>query len=1161
MNRGICVIRAIAPVDCVRLLLFCIGMAVIWTPEPAVAMPIPESRSEYTGAERQRIRFLNSALIRRAHEYVASEDYSAARRALLEVIANDPGNNRARVMLINVHNQLGDHAEARELVEELLSLYPEYTELYLERAFIDMREEGWASALKDLSTFTGRASPDHPRLDDARENKAEALFQLNRYDEAETLMRTLLARDDTARRRAFLAECALRRYQWEEALGELEAALRLDEDGEAAALYERIGYVQFNLEQYDAAVSAYESALRKADTEADRARLQRQLGYTHFHREDWAAADTALETAAAHYRDPPERTDILHQRGLTAYRDGRYADAADWYAQRLDIGFDEAAALARLDALQEGGMLDEAIRAARAFEARTDIGDAFRFEVKERRLNWHIVREEHAAAHETALSLYEAIDDPGFLRVAAAAAERAGQWEDALSHYAEYLDAAFDAETALDFHYVARKHAARLQDEGAEEAAQDWLERSAAVLERVVETRDAPDPLRRSARYELAQFHRERGERDAYYEYMRQLTEDMPEGRFLFEYAVQLYGDERYGEAAEMFEGALEHLDEADDRFRACTVLADIHLLWNEPEEAIRWLDRARDYGSPGRAWQLARARADYQLERYDDVLERLLPIADDEDVFHMYIAFSFYNRHPPMPGLALAYMNRIRRPEDLGREEQFNFFANRAYLHYDQFRDAETLADIEAALALRADSTLELVRLRALLRSDQFEEVIEHGRRLVGDVEAYPELAGQVYEVMGLAAYRLEQWTDAIEYFSATLERDESLLQARYQRGLAYLHEEDWDLAEEDLMGLTPYADEFPSTFWGDLAFILGDLKEYEAGTEWLDRSLVMYPYDIDAWQERGYQSMKDHRNPDARESFEAGIVLYDEVIPYVEDEDEAETYSETRMSLKQEYTKLDKTWSFQLYGQRTDFDFDERELPAGAPGDSADGALQSQGGISAGFRPPKIGFRNERTLDAFLRVLWNFEPGSWSLDEDSYQGGLGIMYKPFVRHNYVFGFERLFKIGDNAEDNWLWRNTYGIEAGERPLREQDVWVYRRFYGEISYYLESPRRWIFFGQGNIGPSFQLSENLLLTAPEAMLVGRYQDNDPEGVGTYWYYGPGVNFRLLEGERALTRDRWALTAHAHYVWGRFDRSPANIDDNDFEGWIIGVNFAR
>jgi len=1191
-------------------------------------IPIPETRRELSRAEQQRVRYENSALLDLAHKRIAEEDYAGAEQTLAQVIDNDPDNNHTRVMLFRVRVQLGHDELARELADELLALYPDYYALRLERAFIHLRGAQWERAAEDLEQFGTDAPPDHPYQEAALQQRAEIAFRLGRPAEAAALMRNLLARDDTAERRAFLAECAIALEHWAEAATELRAALqRTDNPAMRALLNLKRGFALFNLDQY-------------------------------------AEADDALAQAALFYDSPPELLDILRQRGLLAYREERFAAAAAFYSRHLDHAFDEAVALSLLDALQQADEHVEALRAGQAFAAREGTSAAFLLNVRERLLDLYILQEDHAKAMEAAELLHQETGELRFLRIAATAAAEAGRLEEASSLFRAFLSLSYDADAALSFHYVLRKRGEALHAEGRPEGevrallaesipfltrmiedtdtpqhlrqtaryelaglyrARRELDAAASLLKALVEDPSAPLPLRHTARYELALIHREqrntdaaaallkalivdpdvpadlqrsaryelaqiartRGEMDAYASLMQALIADLPEGLLLYEYAMHLYGSGRYDQAEVHLSQAFDVLEDPALLYQVCKAMSDIHLVRHQPAEAIRWLEQGREYGEPDRYWQLNMARAEYQLERYDDTIARLLPIAGDEDLFHMYIGFSFYNRMPQMPGLALEHMNRVGEPDRLAKEEQFNFFANRAYLHFDQHMDAQALDDIGQALARHPSRNLELVRLRAFLRSGLFNEVLDRGRELVdapvparapegwppSPTAAQPEepdaasdaensaFLGQVLEVMGTASYRMEQWRDAAIQLSQALELNPDLLQARYLRGLSHARLGELDEAREDFLALAEQADRFPGTFLGDLAFLLGDLEEYESGTAWMDRSLERYPFDIDAWQERGYQSMKDHRNRDARESFAAAIRLYDEILPYVEPDQEAETYEETRLSLKQEYTKLDKVWSVQLYGQRTDFDFSESALPQGVPAESTRGALLSQGGASIGYRPPRIGFRDEKTLDLFVRVLANLEPDSWQPDEDSYQGGLGLMYKPFTRHNYLFGFERLFKIGSNSEDNWLWRNTYGLEGGERPPRHQEVWLYRRLYGEASYYLEAPRRWVYVGQGQIGPSYALKRNLLLTFPEALVYGRYQDDDPSGVGTYWYYGPGLNISLLEGERELTRDRWSLSGYAHYVWGRFEKAPDGLDDNDFEGWIIGIRFTR
>jgi tetratricopeptide (TPR) repeat protein len=381
----------------------------------AGGLPIPESRHEYTGAQRQRIRYANSTLLRQAHERVAREDYTGARTSLEAVLENDPGNNLARVMLINVHNQLEAYGQARQQVEELLTHYPDFLELYLERAYIHLHEDQNGKAIGDLEYFLTRAPAGHPRRGEALDNLAGILFRERRFDEAARVMRNRLEDGDTVARRLFLAECAFMRKQPADALPDLNAALALNPaSAKQAEILDRIGFIHYELEQYNDAAGAFEQALHHAEDEAVRAGLLLKLGYTWFQLEAFDRADAALAAAQTHYREPPELPAILYQRGIVAYRDGRPGAAARFYAHRLAYGFDEAIAFAQLDALQKAGDLAGAIQAAHAFEARNDATDAFRWSVMERRMNWHILRNEHEAVHEAALQLFRTLGNPGF---------------------------------------------------------------------------------------------------------------------------------------------------------------------------------------------------------------------------------------------------------------------------------------------------------------------------------------------------------------------------------------------------------------------------------------------------------------------------------------------------------------------------------------------------------------------------------------------------------------------------------------------------------------------------------------------------------------------------------------------------------------------------
>jgi len=544
------------------------------------------------------------------------------------------------------------------------------------------------------------------------------------------------------------------------------------------------------------------------------------------------------------------------------------------------------------------------------------------------------------------------------------------------------------------------------------------------------------------------------------------------------------------------------------------------------------------------------------------------------------------------MRGLALLHLNEVQDMNTLSASEKQALYANRTYLNYDQDQDQAALDDAEKSLTYKSDDSMKMVVMKILLRSGKFTEAVDYGLELIEEnpnkdlrdeilvmLEDHPNpefkeeiLAdlqnigdtaheAELYELVGLAHFRNGEPLKAKDNFTSALELDDNRTTSYYLRGLSWFRAGEYKDAEEDFLILYDQAETFPATFWGDLGILQGDLEDYDLGTAALDRSTSFYPYDIDAYEELGYQYMKNRKNKEAKGAFKQALDLYTEIIPYMADEDYLE-YKDGSKAMKTEFTKLERIWGLQSYLQRTDYDFNEVESSALDQTDSIEGALVSQAGVGISYRPPNLGFRNEKELDFTLRVLVNLEQNSWHPDEDTYQGGAGVLYKPFRRHNYRFGFERLFKIGDNSENNWLWRNSYSWEQGEKPQKYESVWLNNKLYGEISYYLEDVKRWVYYINPRMGYSYLLnSDRLMLTTPELVGVARYQSNDPDGIGTYYYGGIGANLRWLSREKDYSVDRWYLDLYAQYVWGRFDKTPNGFENPDFEGLILGFNWTK
>jgi hypothetical protein len=316
-----------------------------------------------------------------------------------------------------------------------------------------------------------------------------------------------------------------------------------------------------------------------------------------------------------------------------------------------------------------------------------------------------------------------------------------------------------------------------------------------------------------------------------------------------------------------------------------------------------------------------------------------------------------------------------------------------------------------------------------------------------------------------------------------------------------------------------------------------------------------MFFPHEVDTLEELGYQLMRRNETAAARDTFRRAIDVYDELLSVMKGP-EADAYEENRLAMKKQQTTLDKDVGLQAYLSKTDYNLSSNEVLL-----SIDGALPSQYGVEVNWRPPAAGFRNERILEVFGRVLGNFEQDRWTPDEDSYHGGVGARYKPFTALNFNTSFERLFKIGDNSEDNWLWRNMVSVERGTRPVPEAAWWTTESVYGEISYYLESPERWIYYVDGRLGLSFPIGRDGYVTLPQLMAVGRYQSNDETGIGTYSLCGVGATARLLQAEKRYAVQGWYVDGFIHYTWGWFEDTPSGFDKRSFEGITLGVNFVK
>jgi tetratricopeptide (TPR) repeat protein len=501
-----------------------------------------------------------------------------------------------------------------------------------------------------------------------------------------------------------------------------------------------------------------------------------------------------------------------------------------------------------------------------------------------------------------------------------------------------------------------------------------------------------------------------------------------------------------------------------------------------------------------------------------------------------------------------LYHLNKVEDVARMGLAEQYSFYANRAYLNFDQDQYEAALKDVDRALALHRTAELETARLRVMLALGEHDAVIRDGQRLSEGVIPSPLLQVGIWDVIGRAQFERGDADKAVATFTQAIDSAPDRAELHYLRGMARRRAGSPKEAADDLQAFIDRVPSPPATFWGDAGVTAGLNRDYPKGVAALSNAISFYPYEIDSIEELGYQQMKQNESRAARDAFRQAIDVYDEVIPQLEGE--SDPYREARLAIKKEQTKLDKAVGLQAYFSKTDYNLSSNEALL-----SIDGALPSQYGAELSWRPPRLGFRDERVFEAFGRCLGNFMPDSWEMNTESWQGGVGARYKPFAALNFNTSFERLFKIGDQAEDNWLWRNMMSMERGTRPVAYTSWWMAESLYGEVSYYLDDPERWIYYLDGRMGPSFPLGPRSMLTIPQVIGIVRYQSDDPTGIGTYSILGVGLKARLLEGEKTYAVERWYVDLFAHYTWGWFQDTPEGFDKRSFDGIIFGVNVVK
>jgi tetratricopeptide (TPR) repeat protein len=210
-------------------------------------------------------------------------------------------------------------------------------------------------------------------------------------------------------------------------------------------------------------------------------------------------------------------------------------------------------------------------------------------------------------------------------------------------------------------------------------------------------------------------------------------------------------------------------------------------------------------------------------------------------------------------------------------------------------------------------------------------------------------------------------------------------------------------------------------------------------------------------------------------------------------------------REALRQQVGTLERQWQLNGYQSHR-----RRGTQLGDAGIVGGGVIPSQGGLELQVRAPGIGYRDGRIVQLETRLLWGTQPGKLTIDRDTLQGTLGLAVKPFKNLDAFLRVERLVKIGDQSQNNWLVHGSWGAADGWGWHPTKTHWNYSTVYVDAGVMLQNEKTRSVFVEARQGRSFTIASKTVLT-PHVVLAMRGQRPDPLKE-SYVEVGAGVNLK-------------------------------------------------
>jgi bacteriophage N4 adsorption protein A len=195
-----------------------------------------------------------------------------------------------------------------------------------------------------------------------------------------------------------------------------------------------------------------------------------------------------------------------------------------------------------------------------------------------------------------------------------------------------------------------------------------------------------------------------------------------------------------------------------------------------------------------------------------------------------------------------------------------------------------------------------------------------------------------------------------------------------------------------------------------------------------------------------------------------------------------------------------------------------------------SSGGLIPSQGGAEFVYRPWGLFGRQDDALQFGARLLWSNRPKGLAIDHESLQGGLAVRYKPLQSQDFFVSAERLIKIGNASQSDWLLRASFGLGREVELHPGKAHWNYTRLYADAGYFTDA-RATALYAEFSQGISLRASDHFLVT-PHVTLVEHHQNPDPARTSVL-EAGPGLAFKFLLGASRYETQRASIDLVVQY----------------------------